>query len=148
MRTNTALLKATMSVSYTRVQTVGNDPVLAMQQAWTVFRLPELHELTRTAIAHLRAADPRELLGRELSDVDLSECSPVTEALEACCAELRAEAGMPLADAHRQGHCSLVAGYIERQPAAWGERFNEALAKYRSAAAMVLHAAVSERASA
>lgn len=146
MRINAALLKATMRESLPRAQTVGHDPVLAMQQAWTVFRLPRLHELTRSAIAGLRAADPAELLGRELSDVDLSECSPVAEALEACCAELLAEAGMPLADAHRQAHCSLVAGYIEQQPAAWGERFNEALAKYRAAAAAALHAAVSERA--
>jgi hypothetical protein len=146
MRTNSALLKATMRESLPRAQTVGNDPVLAMQQAWTVFRLPRLHELTRSAIANLRATDPSELLGRELSSVDLSECSPVTEALEACCAELLAEAGMPLADAQRQGHCRLVRGYIEQQPAAWGERFNEALAKYRSAAAMALHTAVSERA--
>jgi hypothetical protein len=146
MRINTALLKATMIASATRGQTIGSDPVLAMQQAWTVFRLPRLHELTRLAIANLRAADPAELLGRELSSIDSSECSPVAEALEACCAELLAEAGMPLADAQRQGHCRLVRGYIEQQPAAWGESFNEALAKYRAAAALALHTAVSERA--
>jgi hypothetical protein len=146
MRSNTALLKATTIGSSTRVHTAGNDPVLAMQQAWSVFRLPRLHEVTRLAIAHLRALAPSELLGRELSGQDLGECSPVTEALEACCAELRAEAGMPLADAHRQSHCELVRGYIEREPAAWGEAFNEALAKYRSAAAEALHAALPDQA--
>ena len=146
MRSNTALLEATTIRASSRVQGAGNDPALAMQLAWSVFRLPRLHELTRSAITGLQALAPEELLGRELSSLDLSECSPVTEALEACCAELRAEAGMPLADAQRQAHGRLVRSYIEQQPAAWGETFNEALAKYRAAAAVALHAALPARA--
>jgi hypothetical protein len=142
MRSNTALLEATTIRTSTRVQTAENDPVLAMQMAWSVYRLPQLHELTRSAIAGLQALAPEEVLGRELTSLDRSECSPVAEALEAACAELRAEAGMPLADAQRQGHRRLVRGYIEQQPAAWGETFNEALAKYRAAAAVALHAAL------
>jgi hypothetical protein len=145
MRSNTALIKATTIGTSTRVQTAGTDPARAIQLAWSVYRLPELHELMLLAIAELRAVVPGELLGRELSDLDLSECSPVAEALEACCAELREESGMPLAETDRQGHCERVRSYIEQQPPAWVATFNEALAKYRSAAAVTLQALLRDR---
>ena len=145
MRSNSALVKATTIGTSTRVQTEGTDPARAIQLAWSVHRLPRLHELTRLAIADLRAVVPGELLGRELSSLDLSECSPVAEALEACCAELREESGMPLAQTDRQGHRQLVRSYIEQQPAAWVETFNEALGKYRLAAAVTLQALLRDR---
>lgn len=145
MKSNTALAKATTIGTSTRVPT-ADDPAFVIQRAWSVYRLPRLHELTRLAIADVRALLPSDLLGRELSSLDLSECSPVAEALEACCSELREESGMPLAQSDRQGHGRRVRSYIEQQPAEWSEAFEEALHKYRSAAAVALQAVLKDRA--
>lgn len=147
MKMNTALAKATTIGASTRVQ-ANVDPAYLMQRAWSLYPLGRLHELTCLAIAELRALVPRELLGRELSSVDLAEGGPVAEALDACCSELRAESGMPRAEADRQRHRRAVRSYIEQQPAAWSEAFTEALSKYRSAAAVSLQALLRDRASA
>jgi len=145
MKINIGLAKPTTIGTSTRVQ-AAVDPAFLMQQAWSAYPLPRLHELTRVAIAELRAVVPRDLLGRELSSLELSDCSPVAEALEACCCELREESGMPRAQSDRKGHGQRVRRYIEQQPAGWYETFAEALEKYRTAAAVALQAVLRDRA--
>lgn len=113
-----------------------HDPVWLVQRAWSTFRLPALQELIRSTIAELEALVPAELLGREPPEPKAAGWTqdPVSEALTACCEELRDACGMTDAQAERAQHCSQMRVYTAQQPVDWSETFTEALGKYRHAA--------------
>jgi hypothetical protein len=120
-----------------------HDPAWLVQNAWSVFRLPRLQELIRQTIAELQSL-PRvdlvghELVGHESSGADRPGCDPATEALRACCEELRDASGMPGADADRASHCQAVRDYMAQHPPEWSDAFAEALLQYRKAATRLL----------
>jgi hypothetical protein len=117
---------------------MDHDPAWVVQCAWSVFRLPRLQEFIELTITDLHSLRPRELLGRDVSTLEESDCDPIAEALKACCEELRDACGMAGAGADRASHCRKVRSYIEKEPAVWSETFAEALGKYRHAAAREL----------
>jgi hypothetical protein len=127
-------------VTAAKPEPTHHDPAWIVQRAWSTFRLPRLQELIRQTIADLHSLNPRELLGREVVVPEGSDCDPVAEALKACCEELRDASGMAGAAAERATHCRTVRCYMEQQPAAWSETFEEALGKYRRAASRGLQA--------
>lgn len=137
------------TVSAAKPEPTHHDPAWVVQRAWSTFRLPRLQELIRQTIADLHSLNRQELLGRELTVPERSDsepafdpatCDPVAEALKACCEELRDASGMTGAAAERATHCRVVRSYMEQQPGAWSEIFEEALGKYRRAASRGLQA--------
>jgi hypothetical protein len=111
------------------------DPAWTVQRAWSSLRLPALQAIVNETITELGRLEPRELLGRELSNQDPQlESNAVAEAFTACSEELRNEAGMIDSDARRASHCKLVRAYKAHESADWSTTFEEALGKYRRAA--------------
>lgn len=117
-----------------------HDPAWMVRRAWSDYRLPRLQEIVQGIIAHLQAVPAHELLGRELSNPDLTARDPVAEALRACCEELRDASGMTGAETDRARHCGEVRSYIQGQPVEWSNTFSEALNEYRRAATRALEA--------
>jgi hypothetical protein len=116
-----------------------HDPAWTVQRAWSSFRLPALQAIVNETIAELGRLEPRQVLGRELSDQEGElESNAVAEAFKACTEELRNEAGMIDSDARRASHCQLVREYKAHQSADWSATFEEALGKYRRAAGEAL----------
>jgi hypothetical protein len=132
--TAAAVAAAKPEVAAAKPEPTHHDPAWIVQRAWSTFRLPRLQELIGQTITDLHALNPRELLGRELVVPEGSDCDPVAEALKACCEELRDASGMAGAAVERAAHCRAVRNYMEQQPGAWSETFEEALGKYRRAA--------------
>ena len=110
------------------------DPARVLQRAWGELRLTELRQLVSETISALTTVDPRLLLGRDLEELELS---PIADALEACCAELRDECGMPKSTEQRECQRDLVCRHMADHPT-WNGVFREALTKYRELAGQML----------
>lgn len=117
-----------------------HDPAWTVQRAWSSFRLPALQAIVNDTIAELARLEPRQVLGRELSEQEAEmESNAVAEAFKACSEELRNEAGMiDNSDERRASHCKQVREYKTHHSAEWSATFEEALSKYRRAAGEAL----------
>jgi hypothetical protein len=117
------------------------DPVSVLQRAWCELRLAKLQRLVTETITLLNAVDPERLLGRKLEEIETTlRGNPITDALEACRAELREECGMLHSSAQRASHGELVRRHMADSPK-WAAAFREALEKYRGLAGKMLELA-------
>jgi hypothetical protein len=115
--------------------TTLRDPTVMVRGAWSVLRLPVLQTIVNDTIRVLEEIAPSELLGRELSVLDLQvERNPIAAALEACSAELRDESGILDAHERRRTQSEVVRENMLSQPAEWKQTFQEAFVQYRHAA--------------
>jgi len=117
------------------------DPASVLQRAWSRLRLPELQRMVDDTIAALSKVEPENVLQRHFSTFERNfEPNPVEDALEACCAELNEECGMPNASRDRETQGELVRQHMRDRPA-FTPPFREALEKYRELAGLMLDAA-------
>lgn len=123
--------------------------------------IADLHQLPRPELPRLELVAPEELspellnpeliraelLGPELvasaptaspATANAAERDPVSDALSACCNELRDAAGITGARTDRIEHCQVVFDYMQQQPPTWSLAFTRALEEYRRAAAVAL----------
>jgi hypothetical protein len=111
------------------------DPARLLQEAWCVVRLDAIRNFVGEMIERLREVPPQQLLGHAVTDPRVHfEMNPVGQAWQACADELRAESGVPDPHQLRSAHMASVVRRLAMEPD-WAAQYNEALDKYRSAAA-------------
>ncbi len=105
-----------------------HHPATVLRFAWDTLRLDVIHVAVETAIREVHELNRREV------PASLSARAPTRMALLDCCAELRAESGMPPIASPPD---TLAGPEGERTPD-WVECFESALARYRDAAGISL----------
>jgi hypothetical protein len=113
------------------------NPARTLREAWNFVRLDVIRDFVGETIEKLEHLSPQQLLGRSVGDVGSRfEVSPMGEAWRACCDELRTESGLP--NALPSARTTLLRLRLAAEPA-WALEYNEALGKYRGAAAQNLN---------
>lgn len=104
-----------------------------LRVAWKIHRLDAIRKVVQETIAELRALDPQDLLGRELTGGEEPVLGPVHAALETCCDELRGGCGLSLSEPSADRAPPTGA-----RAATWVHSYASALERYRQAAGLAL----------
>jgi hypothetical protein len=113
------------------------NPARTLREAWNIVRLDVIRDFVGETIEKLKQLSPQQLLGRAVADVGSRfEVNPIGEARQACSDELRAESG--LTDPLRSARTTLLRLRLAAEPE-WALEYQEALGKYRGAAAQNLN---------
>jgi hypothetical protein len=116
------------------------DPGRLLQEAWSVVRLDTIREFVAETIERLAQLSPQQLLGHPVANPgNRFDLNPIRQAWQACCDELRAESGLPDLDHVRSARTDSIDRRLAAEPE-WAAEYQEALDRYRSAAARALDA--------
>jgi hypothetical protein len=115
------------------------DPARLLQRAWSVVRLDTIRSFVDETIERLRQLSPQQLLDRPVPDAECFDTNPIGQAWRICSDELRAESGMPNREPAHSVCTSLVRLRQATDPE-WYAQYEEALGRYRRAAARDLDA--------
>jgi hypothetical protein len=116
------------------------DPARLLQEAWSVVRLDTIREFVGETIERLRQLSPQQLLGRaDANPGSRFDLNPIGLAWQACSDELRAESGVPDPEHLRSARTDSIHRRLAAEPE-WAAEYQEALGRYRRAAAQDLDA--------
>ncbi len=114
------------------------DPARLLQEAWNVARLDTIRAFVAEIIERLGQLSPEQLLGRAVA-ANRFDLNPMSQARHACSDELQAESGVPDPEHLRSARTDSIRRRSAAEPE-WAAEYQEALARYRLAAAQHLDA--------